>query len=85
MSVNAPIDYTKYFTYNPLTKNYGKPDYDFLKGLKEELKTNATNVVSNLGGTFSNRSQSPLTMSILRQPDNSHYQILYSTRFRVFI
>ena len=45
------IDYVDtYFEFPLLTKIHGEPTYDSLKTLKNELKSNATSVTSDLGG-----------------------------------
>ena len=51
MSVNAPINCTKYFTHIILTKIHGGPEYYSLKVMEDDLKDNATNVFSDLGGS----------------------------------
>ena len=48
---NAAIDYINtHFEYPELTKIHGKPDYESLKTIKDELKTNAGSVTSSLAG-----------------------------------
>ena len=50
-STTANIDYIKTnFEYPVLTKISGKPDYENLKIIKEELKANAGKVQCDLGG-----------------------------------
>ena len=45
------IDYVDtYFEFPTLTKIHGEPTYFQLKELKNELKSNATSVTSDLGG-----------------------------------
>ena len=49
--MTSSIDYTKtHFIYATLTPITGKPNYESLKLLKDELKANATSVPSDLGG-----------------------------------
>ena len=46
------VDYIKNnFKYPVLTKILGKPDYESLKAIKDELKANAGKVQCNLGGS----------------------------------
>ena len=48
---NAAIDYINtHFEYPELTKIHGKPDYESLKTIKDEWKTNAGSVTSSLAG-----------------------------------
>ena len=45
------VDYLKtHFEYTELTKVHKCPSYDTLKKIKDELKTNASRVTSDLGG-----------------------------------
>ena len=45
------VDYIKtHFEYPELTKVHKSPTYDTLKKIKDELKTNASRVTSDLGG-----------------------------------
>ena len=39
-----------YFELRTLTRIHGEPDYEALKTLKNELKSNATQVTTDLGG-----------------------------------
>ena len=43
-------DYTTLFEYATLPKIHGEPDYEQLKNIKDKLKTNATKILSDLGG-----------------------------------
>ena len=43
-------DYTTLFEFSKLPKIHGEPDYVQLKDLKDKLKTNASNITSELGG-----------------------------------
>ena len=51
MMTNNQIDYTKYFSVAVLPKIHGEPDYVQLKNIKDSLKTNASRVTSELGGS----------------------------------
>ena len=45
------IDYVDtYFEFPSLTRIHGEPNYDSLKIVKDELRSNATSVTSDLGG-----------------------------------
>ena len=45
------IDYVDtYFEFRVLTKAHGEPTYEKLKAIKNELKSNACSVASDLGG-----------------------------------
>ena len=47
----AAVDYLKtYFEYPELTKIHDSPDFASLKKIKDELKSNAARVPTNLGG-----------------------------------
>ena len=43
-------DFLSLFEYRALTKINGEPTYESLKRLKEQLKANATKIISNIGG-----------------------------------
>lgn len=48
---STKIDYVDtYFELSTLTRIHREPNYDALKTLKNELKTNATQVTTDLGG-----------------------------------
>ena len=45
------IDYVDtYFEFRTLTRIHGEPNYQALKTMKDQLKSNATAVTSKLGG-----------------------------------
>ena len=47
---SANINYfSAYFEYPPLTQNHGKPTYETLRELKNQLKANASAVIIDLG------------------------------------
>ena len=46
----SSTDYSKRFEFPTLPKIHGEPEYDQLKEMKDELKTNATKIPSDLGG-----------------------------------
>ena len=48
---STDIDYVKnYFEFKTLTKIHGEPEYGSLKTMKDQLKTNAAAVTSDLAG-----------------------------------
>ena len=51
MTCSKHIDYINtYFEYPVLTKIHGRPNYDNIKIIKDEMKTNGASVSSELGG-----------------------------------
>ena len=50
-ALSTPVDYiTTYFKFTSLTRSVGKPTYETIKSIKEELKANAASVHSDKGG-----------------------------------
>ena len=51
MAASTPVDYIQtYFKFQSLTRSVGKPTYESIKAVKEELKANAASVYTNRGG-----------------------------------
>jgi hypothetical protein len=51
MASSTPVDYIQtYFKFQSLTRSVGKPTYESIKAVKEELKANAASVYTNRGG-----------------------------------
>ena len=50
MASSSAIDYTVYFEFPNLDKIHGKPNFDSIKKVHNQIKANSQNVQSNLGG-----------------------------------